>query len=272
MFLAAFGQAFSASAAIANISVINFAFVPAATNISVGDTVIWTWPAGSANHNVVTTASPTPAGWTNESALFSGPAAFTNTFNVSGNFPYHCTLHGFTGSITVAAAANVPPTVSITNPAPGTVFAAPANVAIQASASDSDGSVTNVQFRVGATVLNDDNTAPFSGAANNLAAGNYTLSAIASDNGGATATNSISISVVTPVTVSLGATVKSSGTNFQFNYPANVGLNYVVQRSPDLINWISLATNTAASNPVVFVDTSATNSPNFYRVGRMPNP
>ncbi len=49
----------------------------------------------------------------------------------------------------IVAAANVPPTVTITNPASGTVFAAPASVTIQASASDSDGTVTNVQFLVG---------------------------------------------------------------------------------------------------------------------------
>jgi hypothetical protein len=37
-------------------------------------------------------------------------------------------------------------------------------------------------------------------------------------------------------------------------------------------NWVTLVTNTAASNPVVFVDNHATNSSGFYRVGRLPNP
>jgi hypothetical protein len=31
----------------------------------------------------------------------------------------------------------------------GTIFIAPANLTVQASASDSDGTVTNVQFRIG---------------------------------------------------------------------------------------------------------------------------
>jgi plastocyanin len=267
------GGTLSGHAAVANVSVVNFAFVPAVTNISVGDTVIWTWPSGSSGHNVVTTASPTPAGWTNEPTLFSGPASFANTFNASGSFPYQCTLHHFTGSIVVAAVSS-PPTVSITNPAAGAVFAAPANVTIQAAASESGGAITNVQFLVGPSVLANVTTAPYFATTNNLAAGSYTLSAIASDGGGVTATNSVSISVVTPLTAALTNSAVISGSNFQFSYLANTGLSYVVQRAANLSppNWISLVTNVAASNPVVFIDTHATNSPNFYRVGRMPNP
>lgn len=37
-------------------------------------------------------------------------------------------------------------------------------------------------------------------------------------------------------------------------------------------NWITLVTNVAASNPVVFVDNDATNGLGFCRVGRLPNP
>ena len=105
----------------------------------------------------------------------------------------------------VSIVVDTPPSVTITNPASGTVFAAPANVTIQASASDTDGTVTNVQFRVGTNVVANKATAPFFGVTNNLAAGGYTLFAIASDNSGATATNQVAISVVTPVSVLLSA-------------------------------------------------------------------
>jgi hypothetical protein len=177
-------------------------------------------------------------------------------------------------SAVVNITVDAPPTVNITNLLNNATFSAPANVTIRASVSDSDGSVTNVQFLVGANVLTNVGTAPFSGTTNNLAAGNYTLSAIASDNNGVKNTNSISIKVVTPVVVTLGNPVLSSSTNFQFSYPANIGLSYVVQRSSSIApaNWIPLVTNVAASNPVVFVDAHATNSPNYYRVGRLPNP
>jgi hypothetical protein len=168
----------------------------------------------------------------------------------------------------------VPATVSITNPASGSVFAAPANVTIQAAVTNGSSTVTNVLFLVGSNVLTNETTAPFSAVTNNLAAGSYTLSAIAADNSGLNATNTVTINVVTPVTVSLTNSAKLSPSNFQFSYPANVGLSYVIQRSTNLTspNWISMVTNMAASNPVVFMDTQATNNPGFYRVGRLPNP
>jgi hypothetical protein len=181
---------------------------------------------------------------------------------------------GYSYQRSTLAVVNNPPSVTITNPVNGAVFAAPAKVTIQASASDSDGTVTNVQFLIGSNVLTNKTAAPYSAVTNGLAAGSYTLSTIASDNQGAKATNTVTVSVVTPVTVTLTNTAKFSGTNFQFSYPANVGLSYVIQQSTNLVstNWVAIVTNVAASNPVVFVDTRATNKSGYYRVGRLPNP
>ena len=194
---------FSSRAAIANVQVGNGGnvFNPTSTSISVNDQVLWTW-FGATGHNVTSTngawvASPTQ----------SNGKTFTNTFTAAGTYFFYCTIHGtptsgMKGGIVVTAPNN-PPTVSITNPASGTVFAAPANVTIQASAADTDGSVTNVKFLVGSTVLTNDNTAPYAAVTNNLTAGSYTLFAIASDNAGATATNQVAISVVTPAPLCL---------------------------------------------------------------------
>jgi chitinase len=134
--------------------------------------------------------------------------------------------------------------------------------------------VTNVQFLVGSTVLTNETTSPFAARANNLAAGSYTLSVIASDNDGATATNSVSITVVTPVPVNLSSPARSAAANFQFTYAANAGLNYIVQRSTNLAspNWSTLVTNLAGSSSVNFTDFNAPVNPGFYRVGRLPNP
>jgi hypothetical protein len=175
---------------------------------------------------------------------------------------------------TPAAVVNNPPSMTITNPTNGMVFAAPANVTMQVSVTNGTGSVTNVQFRVGSTILTNAPAAPFSATTNNLPAGSYTLTAIAMDNLGLTATNSTTISVVTPVQATFGGLQSFRSTNFQFSYAANLGLSYIIQRATNLAaaSWITLATNTAASNPVVFVDNNATNSPGFYRVGRLPNP
>src|SRR6266850_3713991 len=243
-------------------------FVPAVTNINVGDRVIWTWVGN--NHDTVSTTGL----WT--SSVTNAGASFTNTFNTAGSFPYECTIHfqfGMTGTIIVSGAANVSPTVSITNLSSGAVFAAPANVTIRATASDSDGSVTNVQFRVGPVVIGNATAAPYAASTNNLPAGNYTLSAVASDNKGAMTTNSVAITVVTPAAVVLSSFQRLTSSIFRFTYTANAGLRYVVQQSTDLTSsiWTSLNTNTAAGSSVNFTNSNTTSSAAFYRVGRLPN-
>ncbi len=244
-------------------------FSPPTANINVGDKVVWTWPSGSFFHNV--TSTDTPQAWP-ASATLNGPATFSVTFTKAGNFPYECTVHLFKGSIDVAS-ASVSPDVFITSPAAGAVFSEPANVTIQVTATNSANSVTNVQFLVGSSVLTNETVPPFSAVTDSLAAGDYTLSAIASDNTGLTATNSVAISVVTPVAIVLSA-LQTSSTSFQFDYTATPGLQYVVQYTTNLAmpNWAPIITNTATGNPETFMDTNATNNPAFYRVGQMPNP
>ena len=271
--LVVLGGPISSQAATANVQVGNggLVFTPTVTNINVGDRVLWTW-FGGIIHNVTSTNSAWGASPTQSSGTF------TNTFNSAGTYFYYCTVHGTPTSgmkgAVIVAAANVPPTVALTNPPNGTVLAAPANVTLQASASDSDGTVTNVQFRVDAGVVGNDTTAPYSAVANSLAAGGHTLTAIASDSGGATATNSVSISVVTPVAVQLSAPRPLPATKFRFTYTANAGLHYVVQRSTNLFSpiWTDLGTNQAGSSSVNFTDQNATFKQGFYRVGRLPNP
>jgi plastocyanin len=280
--LAVFGCSMTGSAAVAVVVVgVNntTTFTPAVTNISVGDQVVWVWNYTSTflKHSSTSGTNGVPSGlWGSLTNL--PPYSFTNTFNSAGTYEYYCGIHFaapffMTGAVVVAT-ANLPPTVAITNPASGAVFASPANVTIQAAASDPDGTVTNVQFLIDSMVLANDTVAPFSAVTNNLAAGSYTLSAIASDNSGATATNQVMISVVTPVSVVLSAPALQPAANFQFSYTANAGLSYVIQRSTDLLsnNWIPLATNMAGSSSVTFTDINATVNPAFYRVGLLPNP
>jgi plastocyanin len=60
--------------------------------------------------------------------------------------------------------------------------------------------------------------------------------------------------------------------DFQFSYSTEAGLSYVIQRSGDLTNWVSLSTNTAATDITTFLDSGASNSANFYRVQLLSNP
>ncbi|MFN6946841.1 MAG: DUF6055 domain-containing protein, partial [Cytophagaceae bacterium] len=98
--------------------------------------------------------------------------------------------------VTVNAPANVPPTVSLTAPANNASFTAPASITISANAADSDGTITNVQFYNGTTLLHTDATAPYSFTWNNVAAGTYTITARATDNSGATTTSTARTIVV----------------------------------------------------------------------------
>ncbi len=82
----------------------------------------------------------------------------------------------------MTGSANNPPTVSITSPANGAVFTAPASIPINATASDSDGTVTKVDFYQNGSLLGTDTTSPYSFTWSSVAAGSYSLTAVATDN------------------------------------------------------------------------------------------
>jgi hypothetical protein len=115
---------------------------------------------------------------------------------------------------------NSPPMVTITTPTNGTVLTAPASFSLGATASDGDGSVSQIQFFNGGASLSVDTTNPYSVAVSSLAAGSYTLSAVATDNQGAKATNSVGIVVNNPPT----AAITSPANGASFIAPANITL------------------------------------------------
>jgi hypothetical protein len=107
----------------------------------------------------------------------------------------------------VAAPTNAKPIVSISAPLANSIFAVPANILINASAQDVDGSVTNVSFYANGVKVGADASEPYSFAWSGVAAGEYDLTAAASDNFGL-----MSTSTVVHVTVSAdvaGPTVAS---------------------------------------------------------------
>ena len=146
---------------------------------------------------------------------------------------------GFSYIRSTPPAADVPPTVAITSPTNGASFTSPAIVPITATASDSDGSVTNVAFFDGATFLGGTNNTPYTVTAN-LATGSHALTAVATDNGGLSTTSTVvsvtvnvgnvppSVSITNPAdnsvfgntdTISIGASASDSDgsvTNVQF--------------------------------------------------------
>ena len=97
------------------------------------------------------------------------------------------------------------PVVMLTNPVNGAFFTAPATVPLQATVTDTNGTVTNVAFYAGAAKLADVASAPYAFAWNNVTAGNYALKAVATDDGGASGISSVVNITVTnpPLTVTL---------------------------------------------------------------------
>ena len=86
---------------------------------------------------------------------------------------------------------NAKPIVAISSPAGGTIFASPATFTVTANANDPDGSVTNVAFYVNGVKNTDDTNSPFAFTTSSIAAGNYSLFAVATDNVGQSVTSAV---------------------------------------------------------------------------------
>ncbi|GAA2778725.1 hypothetical protein GCM10020219_057570 [Nonomuraea dietziae] len=114
-------------------------------------------------------------------ATYTGPNAKPSAFTVNG---------------TACTGANQAPTVKVTSPSAGATFTAPATVAIAAEAGDADGSVAKVEFFQGSTKLGEDTTAPYAYSWADVAVGEYSLTARATDDKGAITTSApVGISV-----------------------------------------------------------------------------
>lgn len=86
--------------------------------------------------------------------------------------------------------SNTLPTVQVTSPEEGAEFEEDEAITINASASDSDGTISSVKFYAGTTLIDEDETSPYSAVWSGAAPGNYELKAIATDNDGGTTTSS----------------------------------------------------------------------------------
>src|SRR5690606_24103779 len=81
--------------------------------------------------------------------------------------------------------SNAGPTVSLTSPKSDAQFAVGSSVSMAATAADSDGTITKVEFYNGTTLLGTDTSAPYSYTWTNVKAGEYNITAKATDDKGA---------------------------------------------------------------------------------------
>ncbi|MGV3581664.1 MAG: Ig-like domain-containing protein [Methylophilus sp.] len=106
-------------------------------------------------------------------------------------------------TIIVATAPNVPPTVSLTSPANNSSYTQGDNIPFAATATDSDGSIAKVEFYDGSTLIYTATTAPYSIGVAASTIGTHTVTAVATDNTGATTISNaaqVTINAVTNTT------------------------------------------------------------------------
>ncbi len=109
-------------------------------------------------------------GWCNGSAAAYAPGTGTN-WEDAWTLVGECDPDG-----------NGEPTISITSPGSGQSFVEGSAIVINATASDSDGNVTKVEFFSNGNKVGEDTSSPYSFAINGLEIGNYSLTAKATDN------------------------------------------------------------------------------------------
>jgi chitinase len=209
-------------------------FKDAAGNVSTGtsdtitlDTVAPTLSTGPTS-SVITASGATIAWTTNEASNTQVDYGLTTSYGSSATTATLTTSHSqaltgltaattyhyrvkstdaagnlFTGTdntfITLASSNN-PPSVSLTAPANNATYTAPATITLSATASDSDGTVSKVEFFQGTTLITTVTTSPYTATWSNVATGVYSLTAKATDNLNATTTSTpISITVNPPI-------------------------------------------------------------------------
>ncbi|HXJ60817.1 MAG TPA: leucine-rich repeat domain-containing protein [Verrucomicrobiae bacterium] len=171
--------------------------------------------------------------------------------------------------VSIIISSNSPPTVAITSPINGASFIAPATITIQAAASDSDGSVTNVQFFDGVTSLGNRSSSPYSLSVS-LAVGSHALTAVASDNLGAR-TTSLPVTVTGLTVIVISGTTRLPDGAFQFTFTNTPGASFTVLTTTNpavpVDEWKSAgAVLEASPGSYQFTDVTTDSPLRFYRV------
>ena len=132
---------------------------------------------------------------------------------------------------------NNKPVVDITAPANNASFNAPANITVTANATDSDGTITKVEFYANVTLIGTDTTRDpatnlFSVQWSNVAAGSYSLTARATDNSQGKTTSS-------PVNITV---------NGQTNNPPTVSITNPINNGPPFTEPATITIEAMASD------------------------
>jgi hypothetical protein len=159
--------------------------------------------------------------------------------------------------------SNPQPVVSITSPVSGSSFSAGSNVTITASASENNGTITNISIYNGSTLLGSSSTSPYNYVMNNAGAGTYTLTARATDaNGVSTTSNAVTVTVenasilpslpVVTITSPVSGNSFTAGSNLTITTTASETNGTISNIS--LFNGSGILLGTSSTSPYNFVD------------------
>jgi hypothetical protein len=203
-------------------------------------------------------------------------AALPDPDQTDGTATFECRSDGL-ATVTVQATEqdttpnNAAPLVAITSPTNAASFIAPATFTITADASDSDGTVSKVEFFEGTNTLGEDLTSPYSLTWSNVAAGSYSLTVRATDDRGAvTASAAVSVAVtkssLSPVTILNPALV---GTDFIFSFASQAGTTYDIRYTDALDGsaWQPLTNLTGDGAILNVTNRNPSAVTRFYRIG-----
>jgi uncharacterized repeat protein (TIGR01451 family) len=192
---------------------------------------------------------------------FTAPNQYSFTWSnvVAGNYTLTARATDDRGATTTSNWANVnvdnPPTVSITSPTNGASFAAPASITINASAADSDGFISKVEFFQNSIKIGEDTSSPFSFTWSNVGPGSYSLTAVATDNvGSATTSSPISITVSRSALFVTGSTTLNSAETAVKTRLQNLGYVVTVKDAKSSVS------GDATGRTVVVISSTATSN------------
>jgi predicted phage tail protein len=133
-----------------------------------------------------------------------------------------------TTSATVSVTVNAPnqlPSVSITAPASGAVFTAPATITVSANASDPENRLNRVDFFRNGAFVASDSTAPFGVSMTAVPVGSYSLTAVALDlDGGSWTSAAVTLTVNAPANQPPVVTLTAPVNGATFTAPATITL------------------------------------------------
>lgn len=156
----------------------------------------------------------------------SAPFSFAWTNTIAGKYTITAKAFDDKGASAISAVINL--TVQVANTAPQIIITSPvhnesiehgSSVSISAHASDATGSVTKVEFYIGATKVGEDNSGPFTVTWNNPLAGSHSITAKAFDDKGLSTTSSaVTLTILppnSPPTVAITSPAHNASVEFE---------------------------------------------------------